>query len=112
MFTNFLSFRRHLIRLHTQSIPRQRNSCEELLFSKYNQTVKEIEKKDEEEQTNLCFGAQSTQSIIDDLKQKSLKFTLCLYGKVFKSIAKQFDPDIVVLFVLYLYDFQISNAFL
>jgi len=31
-------------------------------------------------------------------------------GEVFKSKAEQFDPDIVVPFVLYLDDFQINNA--
>jgi len=45
--------------------------------------------------------------------QKNLKsndLTNFSSGEVFKSIAKQFDPDIVVPFVLYLDDFQINNA--
>jgi len=99
IFTNFLSFRRHLIRLHTQPIPNRRNSCEELLFSKYNQTVEEVEEKDEEEQTNLCFEAQSIQSIIDDLKQKSLEFTLSLYELTFmpRKHVLQIQNNIVIL---------------
>jgi len=99
IFTNFLSFRRHLIRLHTQSIPNRRNSCEELLFSKYNQTVEEVKEKDEKEQTNLCFEAQSIQSIIDDLKQKSLEFTLSLYDLTLmpRKHVLQIQNNIVVL---------------
>jgi len=41
---------------------------------------------------------------------KSNDLTNLAAGEVFKSIAKQFDPDIVVPFVLYLDNFQINNA--
>jgi len=70
-----------------------------LLFSKYNQTVKEVEEKDEEEQTNLCFEVQSKQSIIDHLKQKSLEFTLSLYELNFmlRKHILQIQNNIVIL---------------
>jgi len=70
-----------------------------LLFSKYNQTVEEVEEKDEEEQTSLCFEAQSIQSIIDDLKQKSPEFTLSLYELTFmpRKHVLQIQNNIVIL---------------